>query len=426
MNLMFDGYGRALERAGFERVERASGGDELTWGIAADPLLDQVATIVEEGRRAGRPQLVTAWTTECHRPYDFQARTDGEAPAATPGAAASPRDHYRACAASLAASLGRFVERLRASGAGGDTMVVAFGDHGQTFGEDHPGALAFGQHVYEPSLHVPLLLFLPPGAAAADVAGARDARLFQIVDVPRTIAAALGLAIPPAWVGRDMLDPDEPGREHAFVVSILDSDVLGAIDRSGQKEVRARDDRLVAYDLAKDPAELAPEPLDGDRAEAARRRLHTYLAVADRRMGGSRAERGWTGDLSRRGSARLRTCRPVHRGSPRSGGGGILVEPRAQPECASGGGPAKPADHPPSRRAHRDASPLDPPASRERASARRGSPRQGAPRSTERMERARARAHRRTLAGRRARAPRAARQGPGASASEVAAERGSS
>lgn len=272
MDLRFENYQRALEASGMDRIERVTGDRTLTWGVPARTVFARAAETLAAGRAAGQRQLVVAWTTECHRPYDS---------AASAGTSGSDRDRYHACQASLADALRALVDELAAAGALRDTMVVAFGDHGQLFPEDRGGEPVYGQNVREQALRVPLLLWAPDGLRAG--IATPDRRLFQLVDVPATIAAATGVGAPDGWVGRDLLDPAEPGRDFVVLASLLDGATLGVVEASGHKVATSRDGGVLAYDLARDPEEKQPVRQDGAAEERARARMRSYRAVADAR-----------------------------------------------------------------------------------------------------------------------------------------------
>lgn len=97
-----------------------------------------------------------------------------------------------------------------------DTLVVVLGDHGQIFPEEKAGEWGHGLQVYEPSLRIPVLLFIPGGEG-----GAHDSRLFQPVDISSTIIEYLGLSVPWNWVGRNMLEATDPGREFIVAFNLL-------------------------------------------------------------------------------------------------------------------------------------------------------------------------------------------------------------
>lgn len=70
-----------------------------------------------------------------------------------------------------------------------NTIVAIIADHGESFGEH--GFLTHGMSVYEPEVHVPLMLRLP-----GQTAGERITRTVAMADVMPTLLDALGIARP--------------------------------------------------------------------------------------------------------------------------------------------------------------------------------------------------------------------------------------
>ena len=323
MDLRFENYQRALEASGMDRIERVTGDRTLTWGVPARTLFTRAEEVLAEGRAAKRRQLVVTWTTECHRPYDS---------AASAGTTGSDRERYRACQATLAGALRDFIADLSAAGALRDTLVIAFGDHGQLFPEDRGGAPVYGQNVHERALRVPLLMWVPDGLAPG--AATPDRRLFQLVDVPATIAAATGVGAPVGWVGRDLLDPAEPGRGFVVLASLLDGSTLGVVEASGRKAATTRDGGVVAWDLVNDPDERQPVPQDGGVEDRDLARMSTYRAVADRSWS-SRVDPNAAREQSFRGSdidrfGRVGVCL---RATPDPASGIVQLAPSDLPRC---------------------------------------------------------------------------------------------
>jgi hypothetical protein len=267
MDPSYDNYGTVVKAAGIDHVELVSGGKQLTWGQSdAATLLDRVGETLERGVRNHKPQFIMAWTAECHIPYDYAGGQQF----------AAPREQYSACHNSLAQSVATFVQRLERAGRLNDTLVVVLGDHGEIFPEEKAGEWGHGFQVYEPSLRIPVLLFIPHVST-----GGHDTRLFQPVDIPPTLLNQLGLPVPPDWVGRDMLDAAEPGRDFIVVLNLLANGAVGVVERSGKKFVRPTlGEPLVAYDLTTDPTEQQKLSVNLVTTEAMTRKIETYLAVA--------------------------------------------------------------------------------------------------------------------------------------------------
>ncbi|MDF1798229.1 MAG: sulfatase-like hydrolase/transferase, partial [Planctomycetota bacterium] len=140
----------------------------------------------------------------------------------------------------------------------GDAALVLTSDHGEAFGE-HAG-WAHGNSAFEEQLAVPMVL-RAPGVPA----GMRPGPV-GLVDLPTTLARLAGLEPDPAWVGRDMLDPELSAPLLAFEIEgtprffVSDDLALYAGDR--KVILQLVDGELVlepvhAFDLASDPAELA-------------------------------------------------------------------------------------------------------------------------------------------------------------------------
>lgn len=80
-----------------------------------------------------------------------------------------------------------------------NTYIVLVGDHGESLYEHD--YLGHGRHVYQPGMHIPLLVH-GPGINAA-----RDARDVRGIDVGTTLLELAGLESPGSMLGRDILEP---------------------------------------------------------------------------------------------------------------------------------------------------------------------------------------------------------------------------
>ena len=327
MDLSYDNYGNTLRAAGMEQIELVHGGPQLTWGQSnATTLFTRVADTLEAGAQAGKPQFIMAWTAECHMPYDY-AEEEKPVPVSL--------QRYRACSASLAQTVEHLIQQLSHSGRLDDTLVVILGDHGEIFPEERAGEIGHGQHVYEPSLHSPLLVFFPNRQG-----GGRDQRLFQPVDVPATILSALHIPIPPSWVGRDIFDPSEPGRSFVVCRSMLANGAVAIIDKSGGKYVRNRQGQpLVFYDLSTDPTEQQPFPVPDPTANVIEKRIATYTVLSthtwdSHRVQATVAEHEFPGSATAQWTKGY--CITV---TPNHSDGTASISPTNSPECKISVGP---------------------------------------------------------------------------------------
>ena len=90
-------------------------------------------------------------------------------------------------------------ERLSRDDLWDKSWVIITGDHGEEFGEH--GRVGHGETLHPETVHVPLVIKPPRGTAF--VPGHRDLPV-SLVDVPATIAAAVGRPVPASWQGRDL------------------------------------------------------------------------------------------------------------------------------------------------------------------------------------------------------------------------------
>ena len=114
------------------------------------------------------------------------------------------RDH-RLCRAAYWAmcdliddQVGRMLDALKQTGVFEDTLVIFTSDHGEMLG-DH-GIYLKGRFMYDPAIHVPLIISRP-GVIAP---GRRSGALVELLDLPQTILDAAGLPYLPGMQGRSL------------------------------------------------------------------------------------------------------------------------------------------------------------------------------------------------------------------------------
>ena len=109
-------------------------------------------------------------------------------------------DAYDDCLAYLDEQLGRLFNRVDRSGVLGNTLVIVTADHGEQFGEHD--LYCHASSLYDPEIHVPLLVILPaaahagapsPSRSACRIAcdHRRDSRLRRHRALPRPVARRL-------------------------------------------------------------------------------------------------------------------------------------------------------------------------------------------------------------------------------------------
>jgi arylsulfatase A-like enzyme/Flp pilus assembly protein TadD len=237
------GVSLEAERPGREVVDRA-----LAWLKAG------------EDRKDDRPFFLWVHLYDAHAPYN-------PPPA---WAARHPGRPYDGEISEVDEQVGRLLAALDQQGLAGRTVVAVAADHGESLGEH--GELTHGLLLYEPTLHVPLIL-RAPGRLAPRVVRAP----VSLVDLAPTLAGLLGHPFSGPGLkprdGRDLaaglLAGREPGAAEVYAESqypaIFGWSPLAALRRRELKYISAPRPEL--YDLAKDPKETT-NLLDRDAGPA--------------------------------------------------------------------------------------------------------------------------------------------------------------
>lgn len=204
------------------------------------------------------------------------------------------RDSYDDCLAYLDGQIGRFLAELGRLGRLENTVIVITSDHGEHFGEHHRDGypiVGHRQSVYQPEIHVPLIVVAPKRLPAGTVVpGAVSLR-----DLPATIVDLVGDRSESPFPGRSVLPPaagDKSAPVHASEEAALaefspDQDrpvtlryqpeatgLMRAVVTDDKVYHRHGDGREELYDLRDDPEEAtdlapatrAPDLLDQLRA----------------------------------------------------------------------------------------------------------------------------------------------------------------
>ena len=188
-----------------------------------------------------RPFLLFVHLFEPHSPYAppephrsrYGATYDGEVAAAD-------------------AAVGELLAGLREMGVYERSVVVLLSDHGEGLG-DH-GEAEHGILLYREALHVPLMLRLPGRARAAT----REPAPAGLRDVLPTLARLVGLPVPAAGGGRDLLSPSRPAGEGVYAETFYPRIHLGWSELRSLADARYHlidGPRPELYDVARDPSE---------------------------------------------------------------------------------------------------------------------------------------------------------------------------
>ena len=97
-------------------------------------------------------------------------------------------------------NIGRLLQALKDSGQFDNTMIIFMSDHGEMLG-DH-GIFLKGPYVYEPAIHVPLIISWPK----LFLKGLRSKALVELIDVAPTILEANRIPIPERMQGKSLFD----------------------------------------------------------------------------------------------------------------------------------------------------------------------------------------------------------------------------
>jgi arylsulfatase A-like enzyme len=186
-----------------------------------------------------------------------------------PASQSLARDAYDDCLASLDRELGKLFDELRRRDVLDQTLLILTADHGEQFGEH--GAFGHGMSLYEPEVHVPLIVVSPgrvPRGVIVDEA-------VSLRDVPATVADLVVGAVPSpfpgtpltgTWSGSSRQDAETANAP----LSELDAPIEESHDSSGSHQhqgpcrvilagrttyLQHGDGTEELYDLENDPAE---------------------------------------------------------------------------------------------------------------------------------------------------------------------------
>ncbi|HTJ84278.1 MAG TPA: sulfatase-like hydrolase/transferase [Polyangiaceae bacterium] len=208
------------------------------------------------------------------------------------------RDLYDGEIAFTDKNIGRLLDAIIAAPWGKRTAIILTSDHGEAFGEHD--MFRHGFEVWEPLIHVPLVVYVP-GAKAHRIAERRSA-----VDLVPTILELMHVA-PPApdastndFLSGQSLLPDvflPDGKAAAKRDILVDmpagpyNDARRALIHDDLKLIVSGDARMSLFDLAADPtesqdlSESAPEKLNAmkERYAAVKSRLHEIKVTGKRK-----------------------------------------------------------------------------------------------------------------------------------------------
>jgi arylsulfatase A-like enzyme/Flp pilus assembly protein TadD len=219
-------------------------------------------TVVLEAERPGREVMdrALAWLgQDDRRPFFLWVHLyDAHAPYMPPSPQRErhPGRPYDGEIAAVDEQVGRLLQTLESRGLAGSTVVAVAADHGEALGEH--GELTHGLLLYEPTLHVPLLV-RAPGLPAGQVISTP----VSLVDLGPTLAGLVGKRFPGGLDGRDLSAAlrkgEEPAPEDLYAETqypaVFGWSPLSALRRRNLKYISSSAPEL--YDLERDPKEGA-------------------------------------------------------------------------------------------------------------------------------------------------------------------------
>jgi arylsulfatase A-like enzyme len=175
------------------------------------------------------------------------------------------------------AELGRLRAGLARLGVADSTVVVVLADHGEGFKEH--GYLGHGVHLHEELLRVPLIV------AGPGIAPAHRHEQVQQIDFLPTVAALLGVAVPPGLPGHDLLASPREAPAVASTVFWVSPDQSRA-EMQAWRTPRWKlfhapsTDHYELYDLVHDPGERQDRFRELPEAAALASQLASWRAAA--------------------------------------------------------------------------------------------------------------------------------------------------
>jgi arylsulfatase A-like enzyme len=184
------------------------------------------------------------------------------------------RDAYDECVADLDEQLGRLLADLVPRGVLETTWLIITSDHGESFGEQ-PGFFGHGTSLYQPQLHVPLVI-VPPSGSPRPLRPVVPETV-SLRDLPATVVDLLGLkagtpfpgtSLAPLWArpsSQAAVEPNGPSPALSEVVPIdpVDPESAELLQRRRAWVSLADGDWIYIRREGGDPEELFNRRADG-------------------------------------------------------------------------------------------------------------------------------------------------------------------
>jgi arylsulfatase A-like enzyme len=166
--------------------------------------------------------------------------------------------NYDGQVAAMDQALGELIDALKAHGRYENALIIVTADHGELLGE-HGYVGHMGRMLYEPLLHVPLVVKFP---GASHPRGRRD-ELVQNLDVTPTVLREAGVAVPPDVQGQPLPEVTRPTVAEEDINPFLVADYGEVYDRAVRvvvdgpwKLIATSKGQRMLFDLSQDPREM--------------------------------------------------------------------------------------------------------------------------------------------------------------------------
>ena len=264
----WQGRDKFLKARGVDKLIGAGGRPQdrvNSWGINDEVMYQELLDWIDE--RPEQPFFAFAYTIETHHPYvappesqHYDFGVDDE-----------ELDRYLNSLRAADAKIAHLLEEIDRRGLTDSTLIAVTADHGESFGQHNQRTHSFG--IYEPTVHVPLVLLHP---SLKDFPR-RQAAVGRHLDIAPTLLDLIGVPAPGEWQGASLLRPGSP--ERVYFLSVGNEVVLGLRDGDYKYHYYVDTARQELFHLADDPGELRnladDEP---DRSAGYRHRLGGWVS----------------------------------------------------------------------------------------------------------------------------------------------------
>jgi hypothetical protein len=249
-DMNFENLDGFMDSLGFDEITHAGTKPEAwrathrvhSWGVADDALGDEALNWMSRANAEGQRFFLEYITVSTHHPY---VTAQGKA-----ASKAGSEARYLTSLRQVDDFLGELLAKMEQRGLLDNTLVLVTGDHGEAFGQRHPGNFIHKNFLYEENIRS-FLIVLAPGALEEAVTTDRIATLGDLLP---TLLRALGSEV--AGVSGQSLWPGDYTPRPVFFHKNAHPELWGL--RDGEWKFVARrvgESQAELYNLELDPGE---------------------------------------------------------------------------------------------------------------------------------------------------------------------------